>query len=107
MKRRRDAGDSLRSALSIFDELGALLWSDMTSGELERTGKSAAPPGELTPSERKVAELVIQGFTNREVAGILFISEKTVERSLSRIYDKLGVANRRELKRRADALGGF
>jgi DNA-binding CsgD family transcriptional regulator len=107
MKRRRDAGDSLRSALSIFDELGALLWSDMTSGELERTGKSAAPPGELTPSERKVAELVIQGFTNREIAGILFISEKTVERSLSRIYDKLGVANRRELKRRADALGGF
>jgi DNA-binding CsgD family transcriptional regulator/tetratricopeptide (TPR) repeat protein len=106
MKRRRDAGDSLRSALSIFDELGALLWSDMTSGELLRTGNTAAPPGELTPSERKVAELVIQGFTNREVAGILFISVKTVEASLSRIYDKLGVANRRELKRRADALGG-
>jgi DNA-binding NarL/FixJ family response regulator len=51
----------------------------------------------LTPREREVADLVVQGRSNKEVAGALFLSEKTVEHHLSRIYAKLGVRSRAEL----------
>jgi DNA-binding NarL/FixJ family response regulator len=54
------------------------------------------PPG-LTPSEQRVAELVASGMTNRDVAAELFISPKTVEANLSRIYHKLGIRSRAEL----------
>jgi DNA-binding CsgD family transcriptional regulator len=58
-----------------------------------------AAPGELTPTERQVAELVVEGLTNQEVAGALFVSVKTVEANLSRVYHKIGVGSRRELRR--------
>jgi DNA-binding NarL/FixJ family response regulator len=51
----------------------------------------------LTPREREVAELVAGGSSNKEVAGALFLSEKTVEHHLSRIYAELGVRTRAEL----------
>ncbi|HEX6208461.1 MAG TPA: helix-turn-helix transcriptional regulator, partial [Actinomycetota bacterium] len=55
-----------------------------------------APLG-LTPSEQRVADLVASGMTNKEVAAALFISPKTVDSNLSRIYRKLGVRSRTEL----------
>jgi DNA-binding NarL/FixJ family response regulator len=48
----------------------------------------------LTPTEQRVAELVSEGLTNKEVAAALHVTVKTVEGSLSRIYDKLGVRSR-------------
>ncbi len=73
------------------------------SGDPEAAGEQPArgfnPTGELTPQERRVAMLVADGATNRETAAALFMSPKTVEVHLTRIYRKLGVRSRTELAR--------
>ncbi len=97
-KQKRVARSSLDQALRIFGSLGAPLWAERARSELSRVGGPAAP-GELTPTERQIAELVVEGLTNREVADALFVSVKTVEANLSRIYHKMGVGSRRELQR--------
>lgn len=66
---------------------------------LARIGGRSPTPGALTATERKVAELVADGYTNREVADRLFLSVKTVAGHLTRIYTKLGVRSRTELSR--------
>ena len=63
----------------------------------------AAPPDELTETERRVAELAASGLTNREVAAQLFMSPKTVEANLARVYRKLGIRSRAELGARLGA----
>ncbi|HEV2917821.1 MAG TPA: LuxR C-terminal-related transcriptional regulator [Actinomycetota bacterium] len=65
-----------------------------------RVGGATPPSGELTPTEQRIAQLVGEGRKNREVAEALFISVKTVEANLSRIFHKLGVRSRTELTRR-------
>ena len=97
-KQKRVARSSLDEALRIFESLGAPLWAERARSELSRVGGPASP-GELTPTERQVAELVVEGLTNQEVAGALFVSVKTVEANLSRVYHKIGVGSRRELQR--------
>ena len=97
-KQKRVARSSLDQALRIFESLGAPLWAERARSELSRVGGPAAP-GELTPTERQVAELVVEGLTNREVADALFVSVKTVEANLSRVYHKMGLGSRRELQR--------
>ena len=99
-KQRRAAGASLRAALETFRTLGAPLWAIKAEEALARLGARAASPGELTPTEQRVAELVADGRTNREVADALFVSVKTVEANLSRIFQKLGITSRRELRDR-------
>jgi DNA-binding CsgD family transcriptional regulator len=99
-KKRRGARESLGQALQMFEDLGASLWMDRTRAELGRIGGRAASPLDLTPTEERVAELVAEGQTNREVAASLFLSVKTVETNLTRIYRKLGVSSRRQLARR-------
>jgi DNA-binding CsgD family transcriptional regulator len=99
-KQRRAAGASLRAALYTFQALGAPLWARRAEEGLARIGARVASPGELTPTEQRVAELVADGRTNREVADSLFVSVKTVEANLSRIFHKLGITSRRELRRR-------
>lgn len=99
-KQRRAAGASLRAALETFRTLGAPLWAIKAEEALTRLGARAASPGELTPTEQRVAELVADGRTNREVADALFVSVKTVEANLSRIFQKLGITSRRELRDR-------
>ena len=84
----------------MFDGLGAPLWSEKARAGLGRTGLRAESPIALTPTEQRVAELVAGGSTNREVADALFVSLKTVEANLSRVYHKLGVRSRTELTRR-------
>ena len=83
-----------------FDELGAQVWADRARAELGRIGGRAPSTGVLTPTERRAAELAAQGYSNKEVASLLFVSPKTVEANLSRVYAKLGVQSRIELVRR-------
>jgi DNA-binding CsgD family transcriptional regulator len=99
LKHRRAAREALERALSTFEELGTPLWSDKARSELSRIGGRAPSSVDLTPTERQVAELVAEGATNEETARRLFMSPKTVEWNLSRIYRKLGVRSRTELAR--------
>ena len=99
-KQKRRARESLGRSLSIFEELGASLWVERSRAEIGRIGGRAPSPLDLTPTEERVVELVAEGQTNREVAASLFLSVKTVETNLTRIYRKLGVTSRRELARR-------
>jgi DNA-binding CsgD family transcriptional regulator/tetratricopeptide (TPR) repeat protein len=103
LKQRRAGAASLRAALETFEALEAPLWADKARAELARTGGQAGPPGVLTPTEQRVAELVAEGHTNREVADALFVSVKTVEANLSRIFHKLGIRSRRQLRDPATA----
>jgi DNA-binding CsgD family transcriptional regulator len=99
-KQRRAARSSLDEAVAIFEELGASLWATKAHAELGRIGGRAPSLGELTTTERRVAELVAEGHTNREVAAALYVSVRAVEANLSRIYEKLGLRSRAQLARR-------
>lgn len=99
-RRRAAAREALTRARSTFDRLGAVLWADRARREIERVGGRPAAPEGMTPTEARVAELVAAGHTNQEAAAELFISVKTVEGNLSRVYRKLGVRSRTELARR-------
>jgi DNA-binding CsgD family transcriptional regulator len=99
-RRRREARASLHAALELFEHAGATLWADRARAELGRIGGRAPAGRELTAGERRVAELVATGSTNREVAAALFISVNTVEAALTRIYGKIGVRSRTELANR-------
>lgn len=103
-KRRAAARESLLAAAAIFAELGATLWSARTESELARFGGRAAASG-LTPTELRVAQLVADGRSNKETAAALFVTVRTVESNLSRIYAKLGVRSRTELAGRVRDVG--
>jgi DNA-binding CsgD family transcriptional regulator len=98
-RRRRDAADALDRATSAFEAIGATVWAERAHDERSRVGLRRARGLELTDTERSVAELVARGHTSREVAGMLFMSVRTVDAHLSRIYRKLGVRSRTELAR--------
>jgi DNA-binding CsgD family transcriptional regulator len=101
-KQKRPARESLERAREIFSELGAPLWTSRAESELARIGGRPATrfATELTATERRVADLVAEGKTNKEVAGILVVSDRTVESALTGIYRKLGVRSRTELARK-------
>ena len=96
-KQKRAAAQALTEALALFEQLGAPAWIEQTKGELDRVGLRRTVPGELTAGERKVAELAASGLTNRQVAEAAFVSPKTVEANLARVYRKLGIGSRAEL----------
>ncbi len=99
-KQKRVARDSLQQALETFERLGSPLWGARARAELASIGGRAPSAGGLTPTERRIAELVAEGRATKEVASMLFVSPKTVEGHLSRIYAKLGVRSRTELATR-------
>jgi DNA-binding CsgD family transcriptional regulator len=99
-RQKRPARDALQSALATFEGLGAVLWADKARAELARIGGRPPATGALTPGEVRVARLVAEGRSNKEVASALFISRQTVEGHLKRIYLKLGVRSRAELAHR-------
>ena len=99
-RERRAARGTLTSALSIFEKLGAQLWTAKAETELGRIGGRAASAGDLTPTEQRVAALVAAGKTNGEVAAELVLSVHTVEGTLTNIYRKLGVRSRTEMARK-------
>jgi ATP/maltotriose-dependent transcriptional regulator MalT len=95
-RRRREkrlARDALDEALGIFEELGTPVWADRARAELARIPRRQVP-GDLTATEETIARLAAQGLTNREIADRVFVSPKTVEVNLTRIYRKLGVRSR-------------
>ena len=96
-KQKRSAREAFEQARALFRELGSPGWVRQADEELGRIGGPDTSITELTGTERKVAELVAAGRSNREVAEQLFLSVKTVEANLSRIYRKLGITSRREL----------
>jgi DNA-binding NarL/FixJ family response regulator len=97
---RREAREILRTALAEFDRLGAPYWANRARAELNRIGGRAPSPGGLTEAERRIAELVIAGRTNREVAAELFLAVSTVEAALWKIYRKLNIRSRTQLAAR-------
>ena len=90
-------------AANSFDAIGAPAWAARARADLARIGGRPPSVGELTPSERRIIELIAEGCTNREIGERLFLSPKTVETHVSRIFTKLGVKSRREVARHADS----
>jgi DNA-binding CsgD family transcriptional regulator len=101
-RRRIDARVHLRAAVDGFEWLGAAPWAERALRELRATGEKArkrhlSPLAELTPQELQVARLVGEGATNKDVASQLFVSPKTVEYHLRKVFAKLGISSRMEL----------
>jgi DNA-binding CsgD family transcriptional regulator len=96
-KKRGDARETLEEALARFERLGAPLWAEQTRAELTRIGGRSPSNGELTEAESRIAMLVAEGRTNREVAAALFLTVHSVETTLTRVYRKLEVRSRAEL----------
>jgi len=103
-KEKLAARAALTEAEQIFTQLGASSWAARAASELRRLGLQRGTIGELTPTEERIARLVASGMTNKEVAAATFVTVKTVEANLGRIYRKLGVRSRRSL---ASVVGAF
>ena len=95
---KRPAREAIQAALAGFEQLGAATWVETAHRELGSIGGRMQEEG-LTAAERRVAVLVAEGRTNREVAAALFLGERTVAGHLTHIYTKLGVRSRTELTR--------
>ena len=104
--RRLAAKESLTAARVAFEALGSPPWVERAQMEIERLGLRHRDPDELTESERRIAELAATGMTNRAVADAAFVSPKTVEANLARVYRKLGIRSRAELGARMAAGSG-
>ncbi|MFG3441633.1 LuxR C-terminal-related transcriptional regulator [Nonomuraea sp. NPDC047897] len=103
-QRPGQARPRLRAAMEAFQRLGAEPWARRAHGELRAAGETAArpesdAPAALTPQELRIARLVAGGASSKEVAAQLFLSPRTVEYHLYKIYPKLGITSRTELAR--------
>ncbi len=99
---RTAAGEVLRAALDSAHHCGAERTAARAEAELQALGarprrRASSGLDALTPSEARVAEQAAAGMTNREIAQALFVTSKTVENQLSRVYQKLGIRGRDEL----------
>lgn len=98
---RRQARIMLEQAVSAFDKLGAQRWAGQARAEARRLPASRARTGQtgtrLTATEERIAQLAAAGLTNLQIASRAFISQKTVEANLSRVYTKLGIRSRAQL----------
>lgn len=104
LRRRGQARTHLRAALERFEALGSALWAQRARSELRATGETArkrdpSTLDQLTAQEVHIAQLVAEGRTNRDVAGQLFLSPRTIDFHLRNVYRKLGIASRMELAR--------
>ncbi|MFI7024983.1 LuxR C-terminal-related transcriptional regulator [Micromonospora sp. NPDC049900] len=107
-RRPRDARAHLHRARQAFVLLGAETWSEQATAELRAAGESVGVPQRpaerlLTGQQLRIARLVAEGATNREIAGRMFLSTRTVDHHLRNVFHRLGVRSRTELTR---ALGG-
>jgi DNA-binding CsgD family transcriptional regulator len=101
-RRRVDARSHLRSALELFEQLGATFWADQARAELRASGESTrrrdpSTRYQLTPRERQIARLAGQGLANNEIGARLYLSTHTVSYHLHKIYAKLGITSRGQL----------
>lgn len=98
----------LRAARATFDALGALPWAERAAQELRAAGEAPRPRSvdlrlELTAQELQIARMAADGLTNREIGEKLFLSHRTVGTHLHRVYPKLGVTSRGQLRRALQA----
>jgi DNA-binding CsgD family transcriptional regulator len=108
--RRRDARAELRTAHDLFITMGIEAFAERARRELLATGdtvrkRTVETVSELTPQEAHIARLAVDGRTNAEIGAQLFLSTRTVEWHLGKVYTKLGVGSRRELRRALVSLG--
>lgn len=101
-RRRLDARVHLHTALEVFDGLGLKSFADRARRELGATGQTARrrrddSRNDLTPQEAQVAQLARQGLSNPEIGARLFISARTVQYHLSKVFVKLGISSRNQL----------
>jgi DNA-binding CsgD family transcriptional regulator len=99
-RRRRQgvaAAGALRSALDAFERLGTPLWAAKARAELTRVNAGRGGEQQLTAAELRIANLAVAGLTNKDIAAELYLSGKTVEAHLSRVYRKLGIRSRMSL----------
>jgi DNA-binding CsgD family transcriptional regulator/tetratricopeptide (TPR) repeat protein len=108
--RRRDARVELRAAHGLFTTMGIEAFAERARHELMATGdtvrkRTVETVSELTDQEEHIARLAVSGRTNVEIGTQLFLSTRTVEWHLSKVYTKLGVGSRRELRQALAGLG--
>jgi DNA-binding CsgD family transcriptional regulator len=102
-RRSADARGPLRDAIDLFDALGATRWSDRARQELRATGDRIGPRtpdarDRLTAQELQIAQLAAEGLSNREIGERLFLSHRTIGSHLYRIFPKLGITARGQLR---------
>lgn len=103
-RRRADARPHLRAAVETFASVHAALWEERARNELRATGevvqrRDPAAIWQLTPQELQIARIVARGASNRDAAAELFLSPRTVEYHLGKVFTKLGISSRAELVR--------
>ncbi len=106
LRRRRrsvESRDHLRVARDMLDALGAIPWGDQARRELRAAGETSRrrdpdARDQLTPHELQIVQLAAEGLTNREIGRQLYLSHRTVSSHLHRIFPKLGVVSRAELR---------
>ena len=106
LRRQRRSADSrapLRDAIDLFDALGATRWSERARQELRATGEKIGPRtpdarDRLTAQELQIAQLAAAGLSNREIGERLFLSHRTIGSHLYRIFPKLGITARAQLR---------
>jgi DNA-binding CsgD family transcriptional regulator len=102
--RRNDAREQLRAAHAMFTAMGMDGFAGLAAAQLAATGetvrkRSVETSSHLTAQEAQIVRLVREGLSNQEIAVRLFISRRTVEWHLSKIYAKLEITSRRQLHR--------
>ncbi len=103
-RRRSDARPHLRAALETFQRLGASAWAERARHELRATGETTrrrepSTLATLTPQELRIVAAVSEGASNREIAAQLFLSPRTVDYHLRKVFEKAGISSRAELIR--------
>ena len=103
-RQRREARQHLRRAAELFRQVRRFTMGGACRGELRATGETArrrdpSTLDDLTPQELQIAGLVADGMTNRQVAEQLFLSPRTIDYHLRKVFSKLGVSSRTELVR--------
>jgi DNA-binding CsgD family transcriptional regulator len=101
--RRADARDQLRAALDLFDQMGAEAFAERSRRELLATGETVRKRSDdarhqLTAQEHQIARLAADGLSNQEIAAELFLSVRTIEWHLRKVYANLGINSRRQLR---------
>ncbi len=103
--RRSDARTQLRTAYDMFTSMGAEAFAERARRELLATGETvrkrsveSAASDELTAQERQIALMVRDGMTNPEIGARLFLSARTVEWHLRKVFTKLSITSRRQLR---------
>ena len=103
-RRRTDSRVHLRAAVELFRTLGAVPWAGRAEAELRATGETArkrdpSAVEQLTPQELQIAGLVTEGLANKEIAAQLYLSPRTVDYHLRKVFTKLGITSRTQLMR--------